>query len=259
MSTSRQVWVVVLLGMAVGWGTTGCQSTSDAVRVTETVTEAVQKVMESERVEQLFAYDRRFKDQTERHQKNGVPQATAVATAVDSMRSLDLGGYPREIRRAYAEHREAWRGYHDGLTDGAFGDEDGASRDVERTWQRLTQLAREYGATHNVDPYAYPGETMRTIVAVEVAEGVGDYFSEPDVNVMVYKDNQLVCDRSGENARTVQPNCTLQVGPSSRVAVEVVEEDVQNDDPVASWETTGADLIRQSAFSFGNFKSMRVK
>jgi hypothetical protein len=259
MSTSKQVWVVVLLGMAVGWGTTGCQSTSDAVRVTETVTEAVQKVTEGETVEQLFAYDRRFKDLIERHQKNGVPQAMAVATAVDSMRSLDLGAYPREIRRAYADHREAWRGYHDALSAGTFGDEDGASRKVDRTWQRLTKRAREYGATHSVDPYAYPGETMRTIVSVEVAEGVGDYFSEPDVNVKVYKDNRLVCDRSGENARTVQPNCTLQVGPSSRVAVEVVEEDVQNDDPVASWETTGADLVGQSVFSFGNVENMRVK
>lgn len=260
MESAREpVWVVLILGIAISWGLTGCQSTSDAVRVTETVTEAVQKVTAGEQVERLFAYDRRLKAQNERRQQNGVGPETSVATAVDSMKSLDLGGYPREIRQAYSRHRNAWQEYHRALTGGASRDKERTTQKIEQTWQRLAELDREYGATTRVDPLVYPGETTRTIVAVDMTEEVGDYLSDPDINVKVYKDNRLVCDRSGENASILQPNCTLQVGPASRVSIEVVEEDIQNNDSVASWETTGADLIRESTFSFGKVKSMRVK
>lgn len=251
--------MILLLGVAISWCTTGCQSTSDAVRVTETVTEAVQKVTAGEDIEQLFAYDRRYKVQNERHQQNGVSQRTAVATSVDSMKSLDLGSYPREIRSAYSGHQEAWNEYHRALETGKSRDEERATQDMERTWQRMRQLAREYGASTSVDPHVYPGETTRTIIAIEVSESVGDYLSGPDINLKVYKDDRMVCNRSGENARILQPNCTLQLGPSSRVSIKVVEEDIQNDDSVASWETTGAELTQQSTFSFGNVESMRLQ
>jgi len=255
----ENVWVILLLGIVTGWLASGCQSTSDAVRMADTVTEAVQKVTEGDKIEQLFEHDKRFEAQSKRYQQNGIPRSAAVTTAVDSMMSLDLGSYPREVRGAYSDHRDAWRAYQRVLTDKSSQDKDRAIEQIERTWERMQQLAREYGATTSVDPYVYPGEETRTIVAVEVAEEVGDYFSGPDINVKVYKDNRLVCDRSGVDARMIQPNCTLQVGPPSRVLIDVVEEDVQNDDPVASWEMTGAELLRQSTFSFGNVTSMRVK
>ena len=248
---------------------------------------------EEKRIEWLLRKDLRFSNQMERRRENGVSEDRAVSYYVEQISGIDLEHLPRAVRSAYQGHRQAWESYYESLENAevnmassilgaivrlkASGGADlaalgtmvsslgesevaRAGRRVDKTWEKVRETASEGGASLQVSPFRYSDERLVSVAGIEVERGDWDPnlggFGAPDIRLSLYLDGVPACFDEGKDSYTFSPSCSVLVRPSSEIRIRIVDDDINEPDPIGEWVGTGKQL--SSIESFGKVRSIRL-